>query len=95
MEIIINKLIEIESIVKRQYLLSKEFFTIEEAAEYLQVSLSAIYKLTSNNEIAYFKPGGKKIYFKKENLKEWIERSKVLSVFEIDSEVEDYLSKRI
>jgi excisionase family DNA binding protein len=41
---------------------------LEQAAEYLSISRSCLYKLTSRGIIAYHKPSGKRLYFKKEDL---------------------------
>ena len=60
----------------------KEFMTIDELANYLSLSKSAIYKLTSNKEIPFYTPGGKKIYFRKIEINEWLERSRVATHYE-------------
>lgn len=55
----------------------KEFMTVGELAEYLELSKSAIYKLTSKREIPFYNPGGKKIYFKRSEVDTWIEAGRV------------------
>lgn len=45
--------------------------TVKDAAEYLGVSTSMIYKLTHRRKIAFHKPGGKKIYFRKKDLDDY------------------------
>ncbi len=42
----------------------KEILTIEEAAEFLSVSKSYLYKQTSAQAIPHYKPTGKRCYFK-------------------------------
>jgi excisionase family DNA binding protein len=69
-----------------------EFLTLEEAAKFLSISNSALYKKTSNKEIPYYVPGGKKIYFKKADLENWIFKSKVESIEEIETSTENYLT---
>lgn len=93
MEIIIQKLNELELIIKRQPNLSKEVLTLEEAAEYLQLSKSCLYKMTSNKEISHYVPGGKKIYFRRSELDDWVFNSKVSSVNELDFEAESYIGR--
>lgn len=93
MEIILKKLEKLEVLIERQYILSKEILTLEEAAEYLQLSKSCLYKMTSSKEIPYYVPGGKKIYFRRIELDNWILNSKVNSVNESDLEVENYLGR--
>lgn len=84
---------EIKPITNRQDNLSKEFLTVVEAAKYLSISESALYKKTSNKEIPYYVPGGKKIYFLKEDIDNWVLNGKVNSVSEVNLETELYLSK--
>jgi excisionase family DNA binding protein len=50
----------------------KEVMTLEEAAYYLHISKSHLYKLTSKKIIPYHKPNGKLIYFKKIDLDTWL-----------------------
>lgn len=88
-----KRLDEIEALLKRQYALSKEILTLEEAADFLSLSKSAIYKLTSRKEIPYYNPGGKKIFFKRTELENWILSSKSISVDEVDDEITSYLSR--
>jgi len=52
---------------------TKTYLSIEEAADYLDISKSCLHKKTSKREIPFYKPGGKKIYFKREELHQWIE----------------------
>lgn len=93
MEIIIQKLNELELIIKRQTNLSKEVLTLEEAAEYLQLSKSCLYKMTSSKEISHYVPGGKKIYFRRTELDNWVFNSKVTPSSEFDQEIENYLGR--
>lgn len=55
----------------------KENMTLSEAAEYLSLSESYLYKLTSNRTIQFSKPGGKVIYFKRKVLDEFILRNPI------------------
>lgn len=61
----------------------KEFMTVDEIADYLGLSKSAVYKITSKKEIPFYNPGGKKIYFKRTEVDAWIEAGRVTP----DSEV--------
>ena len=55
----------------------KEHLTVDETSEYLGISKSAVYKITSKREIPFYNPGGKKIYFKKSEVDAWIESGRV------------------
>jgi excisionase family DNA binding protein len=93
MEIILKKLEKLEVLIERHYILSKEILSLEEAAEYLKLSKSCLYKMTSAKEIPYYVPGGKKIYFRRIELDNWILNSKVNSVNELDFETENYIGR--
>lgn len=58
-----------------------------EAAKYLGLSKSTLYRLTSQSLIPHHKPGGKKIIFLKTDLDAYILRNRVRSVDEISDEV--------
>ena len=60
-KIILNKLTAIESLLEATN--PTKPLTLKEAAEFLDLSQSHLYKLTSERKIPHFKPNGKKIYF--------------------------------
>jgi len=90
---IFQKIEKIEALLTKQNALTKEFLTLEETAEYLDLSKSAVYKMTSKKEIPFYNPGGKKIYFKKSELHQWIITGKSISNDEVEVEVDSYLSR--
>ncbi|PWI29775.1 DNA-binding protein [Flavobacteriaceae bacterium LYZ1037] len=93
MEFIQNEIKEIKELLLALNIQQKEILTVEDATVYLQLSKSCLFKMTSKKEIPFYKPGGKKIYFKKSELDEWIFNGKVLSNDELDTDVDDYLSR--
>lgn len=84
---------DLETSIRRSQKTTSEFLTLKEAAKYLMISKSTLYKKTSNKEIPYYVPGGKMIYFLKENLDKWILNSKIAPVTEFQNSTENYLSK--
>lgn len=68
--------------------------TFEEAAKYLNVSDSFLYKATYRNLIPFYQPGGKKIYFKIEDLDNYIFRNRVKSKKELEDETADFIHKQ-
>ena len=64
-----------------------EFIDIDEASNHLRLKKSYIYGLIHKNQIPFYKPNGKKVYFKKGELNDWIEKSKVKSIEEIEYEI--------
>ncbi|WP_417176321.1 helix-turn-helix domain-containing protein [Alistipes putredinis] len=65
---------------------AKDFLNIDEAAEYLQVSKSYVYKLTALREFTVYKPNGKNIFILRDDLNAWIKRNPYLSNKEIEEQ---------
>lgn len=65
---------------------AKEFLTIDEVAYYLQVSKSYVYKLTASREFTVYKPNGKTIFVRRDDLNEWIKRNPCVSGREIEGQ---------
>ncbi len=65
---------------------AKEVLTLEEAAKYLGVTRSMLYKLTHENRLPYFKPSGKLVFFEKKDLLDWVRSAKCMSEEEIKEE---------
>jgi excisionase family DNA binding protein len=59
---------------------NKRYLDIEEAAEYLDLSVSWLYKLTSARKIPFYKPG-RSLRFKPEDLDEWMENFRFEPVY--------------
>lgn len=54
----------------------KEILSLSETARFLDVSKSYLYKLTSSRAIPFYCPTGKKLYFNRKELINWIFRNK-------------------
>lgn len=76
-------------------ILSKPFLTVEELASYLGVKTSYIYKMTHNREIPYYKPGGKMVYFNREEIDEWVLSQRVATADEIRGEARRRIRKNL
>lgn len=55
---------------------AKEIMTVSDCALYTGLSTSYIYKLTHRKEIPFFKPMGKRIYFKRSEIDQWLLRNR-------------------
>lgn len=60
-----------------------DLLNIEEAAAFLKISVAALYTKVSRKEIPYSKPG-KRLYFNKLDLKEWIGLGKRKTIAELE-----------
>ena len=72
----------------------RNLMTTTEAARYLGLKPSYLYKMMMRRAIPYYKPGGKMSVFANEDLDAWLKRVRVKSQAEIDSEASRYLVSR-
>lgn len=72
----------------------KEVLTSDEAARYMGISKSYLYKLTMRQQIPHFKPMGKMIYFNRLELEEWLQNNRVATENEISQKAQTYIFKK-
>ena len=59
--------------------MGKDLITLNECANVLGLSRSYLYKLTSTNQIPFYKPMGKKIFFSLKEVEDWAKRGRVMA----------------
>lgn len=91
MDIIISRLDKLEKMIELQGIFTKEVLNFNEASIYMELSHSHMYKLTSNGHIPFYKPTGKKLYFKREELDTWLLRNRSASKAEVEQQASDFL----
>lgn len=89
--LILEKLERLEQRIGEQNLLMKEVLNFNDACSYLDISASHLYKLTSQKSIPHFCPQGKKLYFNRTELDEWLQRNRQTSTDEIETMAANYL----
>lgn len=89
---ILENLSKIESLYRSQP--TKEILNFVEACTFLSYSKSYLYKLTHSRQIPHFKPNGKKLYFKRRDLEEWLLRNRVKTADEIEKKAIDHIIKK-
>ena len=70
-----------------------EILDVNKACQFLGVSKSTIYKKTSDREIPHSKVG-KRLYFKRSELIEWISEGRQKTMKDIEQEAYDYLNSK-
>lgn len=73
----------------------KDTLNLKEAARYLDISTGHLYKLVEGRFIAHFKPRGKKIYFRKDDLDEWLQRNRIETVTTMEASANLLLKRDI
>ena len=89
--LILEKLDRLEQKLEEQNLLMKEVLNFNETCTYIDISASHLYKMTSQKLIPHFCPQGKKLYFKRAELDEWLLRNRQDSTDEIETMAANYL----
>ncbi|MDX2306302.1 MAG: helix-turn-helix domain-containing protein [Microscillaceae bacterium] len=89
-ELVLEKLKNIEQLIIHQ----KRILNIDDLAILTGWSKSHIYKLTSTNRIPHYKPGGKTIYFDREEVEEFILSHRVNTVEEIKAKANAFIFAR-
>lgn len=90
-----EKLEKIEKLITEQSITNKPVLNIDETAFYTGISKLYLYKLTSKNEIPHYKPNGKNIFFKKEELDNWLLRNRQATNEELENEAINYSVNKI
>ncbi len=65
---------------------AKEVLTLEEAAMFMGVSKSSLYKMTHTHAIPYYRPNNKIVYFEKSELLKWLRQNPVASEAQLSEE---------
>ena len=61
-----------EQLPQAETMLTKKVLTFTEAANYMGISKSCLYKMTMNRTIPHYKPNGKMIYFEREEIEAYL-----------------------
>ena len=73
---------------------TKEVLTSDEAAKYMGISKSYLYKLTMRQQIPHYKPLGKMCYFNRAELEQWLQSNRVATNVEISQQAQAYCIKK-
>lgn len=69
---------------------TKAVLTVDEAAKYMGVSRSTLYKMTMRREIPFSKPNGKLIFINRAELEAWLMSNRVATADEIRDKAQAY-----
>lgn len=74
--------------------LQKEVLTADEAAKYLGMSKSYLYKLTMRKQIPFYRPMGKMVYFNRKELEQWLQANRCATDEELNEQARTYCMKK-
>lgn len=79
-----------ELVAEQTMICTKEVLTSKEAAAYMGVSMSYLYKLTMRLQIPHYKPMGKVCYFNRLELEKWLQGNRCATETEINDRAATY-----
>lgn len=81
---------KIDKLEKIALLSAKNVLTIDDVALITSYSKGHIYRLTSGKKIPHYKPDGRTLYFKKEEIEEWMLQNRIQTDAEIQRKATTY-----
>jgi excisionase family DNA binding protein len=84
----------ISSNLNQQLLTKDEWFDVKEASDYLKLAVPTVYGLTSQKKIPFSKRG-KKLYFRRSLLEEWLNGGHIMTGEEIEMMADSHLAKKL
>lgn len=96
-ELILERLDRIEKAIQNLNHISdipdvNQIMNISEVAKYIKVAKTSIYGMTHRNTIPHYK-SGKRLYFKKADIDEWIFSKRIKTRSDIEEEAMEYIRK--
>lgn len=80
-------------VAEKTLLCNKEVLTSDEAAQYMGVSKSTLYKWTMGRVVPHYKPQGKLCFFNRLELEKWLQSNRVSTNEELNDEALAYCMK--
>ena len=71
----------------------KKVLTVDEAAKYMGISKSTLYKMMMRREIPYSKPGGKVCFLNRMELEAWLMSNRMATADEISDQAQAYCAR--
>lgn len=69
---------------------TKQVLTSKEAARYMGISQSYLYKLTMEHKVPHYKPNGKMVYFNRQELEAWLQSNRISTEEELNGRAAAY-----
>lgn len=89
-----RELTQLDRIERYALLAAKNVLTVDDVVILTSLSASTIYKLTCTQQIPFYKPNGKSIFFDKKEIEDWLRRGRVATVEETEARAADYNLRR-
>ena len=74
--------------------MQKEILSVDEAAAFLGMKKSYLYKLTMARKLPHYKPMGKMVYFRKTELEQWLLSNRCATDEELNREAQNFCMRK-
>lgn len=74
--------------------MQKEILSADEAAMFLGLKKSYLYKLTMARKIPFYRPMGKMVYFRKTELEQWLLSNRCATDEELNREAQSFCMRK-
>lgn len=78
--------------IEKMLLSQKDVLTFDEAATFIGISKSHLYKLTMANSLPFYRPRGKMIYFERVELSNWLLQNRITPTDELEAKASTYVA---
>lgn len=82
---------KLEAIERYSLLAAKNVLSLDDAALLTNMSKSHLYKLTCSRQIPFYRPGGKLLYFDRQELESWLKQNRVTTQAEAEQQAITYV----
>lgn len=72
---------------------TKAVLTSDEAARYLGITKSCLYKMTMSRALPFYKPGGKLCYFDRAELENWLRSNRIATDEEMEHQAQSIIRR--
>ncbi|MCT4643881.1 MAG: helix-turn-helix domain-containing protein [Carboxylicivirga sp.] len=87
---LLNKQVRELLLIQRKAVSGYDYLNANELSELLGESIKTIYARVHNRQIPYYKPGGKILLFKLDEIKAWIKSGRHASIHELRESIQSY-----
>lgn len=78
--------------IEKMLLSQKNVLTFDEAAGFIGISKSHLYKLTMVNALPFYRPRGKMIYFERVELENWLLQNRITPADELEAKASTHVA---
>lgn len=88
----LKRIDERQQSIEKMLLSQSNVLTFDQAATYIGISKSHLYKLTMANSLPFYRPRGKMLYFDRVELENWLLQNRIAPADELEAKASTYVA---